>query len=208
MGERQAKTELTARQQQFVSEYMIDFNGTQAAIRAGYNYDGASQTGSVLLANPKVAAAVAAAKAERALRNEALAQRVLDELAAIAFSNIGDLVDISAGTFRIRQGEDVPEVVQRAISSIKVKREKTESGDVDVVEFKLWDKVAALTKLAQHLGILEQASVKIENNNTNAVQLNWDQLYLPGEPTSAGLERQIEEAETPKAIKDQGGDDA
>ncbi len=56
---------LTAKQERFVAEYLIDLNATQAAIRAGYAEKGASVEGTRLLANAKVAAAVAAAKAER-----------------------------------------------------------------------------------------------------------------------------------------------
>ncbi|MFA9203068.1 MAG: terminase small subunit, partial [Flavobacteriales bacterium] len=41
----------TAKQQRFIDEYLIDFNATQAAIRAGYSSDTAKQQGSRLLSN-------------------------------------------------------------------------------------------------------------------------------------------------------------
>ena len=48
-------TTLTPRQRRFVSEYLVDLNGTQAAIRAGYSEPGAHVTASRLLRKAKVA---------------------------------------------------------------------------------------------------------------------------------------------------------
>lgn len=53
---------LTSQQTRFVSEYLIDLNASQAAIRAGYSEKAASRYGSKLLATPAVKAAVDAAK--------------------------------------------------------------------------------------------------------------------------------------------------
>lgn len=46
--------ELTSKQEKFCREYVIDFNATQAAIRAGYSEKGADVRGSELLGNRKV----------------------------------------------------------------------------------------------------------------------------------------------------------
>ena len=50
---------LTAKQERFVEEYLIDLNATQAAIRAGYSEKGAHVRGSELLSNRKIADAIA-----------------------------------------------------------------------------------------------------------------------------------------------------
>ncbi len=71
---------LTAKQERFVAEYLIDLNATQAAIRAGYAEKGAAVEGSRLLANPKLAAAVAAAQAARAERIEITHDYVLTSI--------------------------------------------------------------------------------------------------------------------------------
>ena len=83
------KSKLTPRQERFVSEYMIDLNASAAARRAGYSENGASVTGSQLLANPKIAAAIKAAQYAIANRNAVTAQRVIEELAAVGFSDLG-----------------------------------------------------------------------------------------------------------------------
>ena len=71
---------MTAKQERFVAEYLIDLNATQAAIRAGYAEKGAAVEGSRLLAKSKIAAAVAAAQAERAKRTEITQDYVLTSI--------------------------------------------------------------------------------------------------------------------------------
>lgn len=58
---------LTAKQQRFVAEYLIDLNATAAYKRAGYKGQGntAEVTASQLLSNPKVAEAVKTAMDKR-----------------------------------------------------------------------------------------------------------------------------------------------
>lgn len=57
---------MTPKQEQFVREYLIDLNATQAAIRAGYSERTAYSAGQRLLKNVEVAAALVDAKADRA----------------------------------------------------------------------------------------------------------------------------------------------
>jgi len=57
---------LNPRQERFIQEYLLDCNGRQAAIRAGYSSNGAAVQAGRLLTNPNVRAKVAAARAERA----------------------------------------------------------------------------------------------------------------------------------------------
>lgn len=71
---------LTPKQQRFVSEYLIDLNATQAAIRAGYSERTAKQQGSRLLTNADVQAAVAASQTKRENRTEITQDYVLTRL--------------------------------------------------------------------------------------------------------------------------------
>lgn len=84
---------LTAKQQRFVAEYLIDLNATQAAIRAGYSPKTAEQQGSRMLGNVKVAKEVAAAKNKRSERTEIDADWVLKRLARDATADLADLYD-------------------------------------------------------------------------------------------------------------------
>jgi phage terminase small subunit len=57
--------EITAKQQLFIKEYLIDLNGTQAAIRAGYSQKTANEQASRLLANANIRAEVQKAMDKR-----------------------------------------------------------------------------------------------------------------------------------------------
>ncbi len=151
---------LPPKRQKFVEEYLIDLNATAAAQRAGYaNPD---TQGPRLLGIVGVREAISAAQAERAAANVVTAQRTIDELAAVAFSDIGELVEFGQDGFHFKPSAQISQNARKAVSSVKIRQEREirdTNGNVtrpaaDVVEFKLWDKVAALTKLAQHLGIL------------------------------------------------------
>lgn len=61
---------LTEKQEAFCREYLVDLNGTQAAIRAGYAESGANVEGSRLLTNANVQQRVAELKEERNKRVE------------------------------------------------------------------------------------------------------------------------------------------
>ena len=78
---------MTPKQQRFVKEYLTDFNGTQAAIRAGYSPKGASVQGARLLANAKVQAEVEQLAKQKDDELGLTNERILDKLAQIAFSD-------------------------------------------------------------------------------------------------------------------------
>lgn len=75
---------LTPKQEAFVREYLIDLNGTQAAIRAGYSAKTANEQASRLLANVSVAAAIQAALDERAERTNITADYVINGIREVA----------------------------------------------------------------------------------------------------------------------------
>lgn len=72
-----AKRELTAKQQMFVREYLIDLNATQAAIRAGYASKNADKIGYQLIGKTLVRAALMEAQKSRAEKVDLDAQWVL-----------------------------------------------------------------------------------------------------------------------------------
>ena len=78
---------LSDRQQRFVAEYLIDLNASAAYRRAGYAAKGAYVAGPRLLTNVRIAAAVAAGKGAQLARLDVTAERVLHEVARVAFAN-------------------------------------------------------------------------------------------------------------------------
>ena len=87
---------LTPKQARFVEEYIVDLNGKQAAIRAGYSPRTAEVQSSRLLRNAKVDAAAREAMQARSRRTGITADRVVRELAELAFSNMSDFIEVHA----------------------------------------------------------------------------------------------------------------
>jgi len=90
-------TELTPRQYQFCAEYLIDFNGSKAAIRAGYSPKTAKEQAYDLLTRPHIQAEIDRRKAKLAQKTEITAERIVRELAKIAFANMKDFTRWSEG---------------------------------------------------------------------------------------------------------------
>jgi phage terminase small subunit len=84
--------ELTPKQRQFVQEYLVDMNGTQAAIRAGYSKKTANEQASRLLANVNVKAALQHATEERSKRTEITQDQVLNLWWALANADPNELI--------------------------------------------------------------------------------------------------------------------
>lgn len=74
---------LTRRQAEFVRQYLVDWNGTQAAIRAGYSPKGAKVTACRLLTRVNVMAAIGEKRQELVERVDLRAEAVLRDLEAL-----------------------------------------------------------------------------------------------------------------------------
>ena len=149
---------LTAKQKKFVEEYLIDLNATQAAIRAGYSPNTAQEQSSRLLSNVMVKNEIDKAMAQRSRRTGISQDRVLRELAKIAFVNPNDVINFSDATVKMTSEENLA-----AIASVKVKKIPGEYGDATEREIKLCDKLKALDLLGKHLGIYDKHEAKDRN---------------------------------------------
>lgn len=129
-----------------MDEYIVSLNATQAAIKAGYSQKRASELGWQLLQKPTIAAAIAAAMQARSERTRITADRVLEEIAAIAFAHMGQYATWHDDQVRLT---DSSEVDPRAVS--EVSQRVTRYGNS--IGIKLHDKLGALAKLGDHLGL-------------------------------------------------------
>ena len=84
------KHTLTPKQQLFATEYLIDLNATQAAIRAGYSKRTAHSQGPRLLDNVEVKKRIQELGAKRSERCEITSDEVLQEIAKVAFVNLDE----------------------------------------------------------------------------------------------------------------------
>lgn len=139
---------MTKKQKRFIEEYLIDLNATQAAIRAGYSPDTAYSIGQENLNKPEIKAHIDRAMAERSKRTGVNADRVIQELAKIAFVNAAEVIDTKTATVK----EDALPEDTAAIQSVKV---KTFGEDGLEREVKMADKIKALELLGKHFGMFK-----------------------------------------------------
>lgn len=84
---------LTAKQQAFVAEYLIDLNATQAALRAGYSEKTAGSIGNENLKKPEIQEAISDARKKRAERTEVDQDYVIRKLKEIADKEASDMTE-------------------------------------------------------------------------------------------------------------------
>ena len=142
---------LTPKQAIFAAEYLIDGNATRAAIDAGFGEAGAHAQGARLLRNVKVAAAIAAGQARRAKKLEITAERVLGELAKLAFYDVGELFDEHGNILPLHR---MDETARAAIAGMETEtRDVPGAGPSRCVlrKVKLADKGQNLERLGRYL---------------------------------------------------------
>lgn len=138
--------QLTDKQKRFCEEYLVDLNATQAAIRAGYSSKTASRIAIELLNKTHVSAYLNKLMQQRSKRTEITADRVLEELAAIAFSDRTELAQVGKhGEVNFTPTEKLPDEAKKIIAGI-------ENGKYGT-KVTTYDKVKALELLGKHLGL-------------------------------------------------------
>ena len=160
---------LTAKQQMFCDEYLIDLNATQAAIRAGYSEKTAMEQGYQLLRKTSVQAYIHERQSDRIERTEITEDMVLKELAIIAFSKATDyanivekdaMIDVNGVTVPLEDADGNPikyRTVEPVLTSELTEEQKKALAVIkkgrDGFEVKPYDKVRALELLGKHLGM-------------------------------------------------------
>ena len=159
----------------FVVEYLKDFNATRAAIRAGYSPKTAASQGQRLLRSVVVIKAIGEDHTKLLKQTEASTERVLKELAAIAFPDPGQFFDEHGNLLPM---DAVPAEARRALRSLKVQElfdpaTGEQIGRLCKLVFR--NKVAALKKLGQYLGMFTPIS-KVTGNGRPLMQAECGQL--------------------------------
>lgn len=169
---------LTPKQRRFVDEYLVDLNGTQAAVRAGYSRRTANRIASENLSKPDVQSAVAAAQRARAERTKLSQDRVIEELAAIAFSDIRKMFDV---TGKLLPPHDLPDDVAAAVASLVIQTPH-DVGGVGV-RVRLSDKLRALEMLGRHLGMFKDPKPGVSTVTVDASKL----AHMTDEEIASGI---------------------
>jgi phage terminase small subunit len=156
-----ADVSLSDKQEAFTEEYLVDFNQTAAAKRAGYSEHSAMSQASQLMSNTKVMAGLAEKRALLAEAHGVTSKRVIEELAKIAFSDVRNVLDEEGGLLPPSEWSDD---AAATVGSVEL---STAGEFTTIQKIKQYDKLAALDKLARNLGLFENEvgeKVKIEFN--------------------------------------------
>lgn len=144
---------MTAQQNAFVMEYIIDFNSTRAAIDVGYSPKSAMSIGSQLIKNPKVQKAICEALEDFSRTQEILKQRVLSQLVNLAFSDIRDYLSFGPGGVCLKDSEQLSTAQAAAI--VEVREKSNQLGTT--VSFKLANKEKSLELIGRHLAMFKDS---------------------------------------------------
>lgn len=142
--------EMEKKQAIFCAEYVVDLNGTQAAIRAGYSEHTANEQAAALLAKPSIKKRVEELlKAKQAVR-DLTADRIIQELMRIAFGDTRKIVKFENGKIHVTDSDKLSEDEAAMVAEISQK-----SGNVSEKKVKFHSKERALELLARFKGLLK-----------------------------------------------------
>jgi phage terminase small subunit len=155
-----AKDKAPDRQAQFAQEYVVDFNGKQAAIRSGYSKKTAESQASRLLRNVKVRSEIERLLEDPVGRRNEIRKRNIDELLPLAYT------DAAVELKRDKDGNVIEVSFRDKLRAIELlgKMHGLFTDKVDVALCGSLNVVHDLSKLTEEeLEQLEKLTGKIEN---------------------------------------------
>lgn len=138
---------LSDRETKFCHEYVVDFMGSKAARRAGYSGgsgNAARQYAWKLRQNPEIQALIEDLTADHLEQLGITKERVLREMAAIAFSDVREMLTFDG---KVSDPDEWSDETAAAVASYERVSKNSR-------KIKLWNKTAALEQIAKHLGIV------------------------------------------------------
>jgi len=151
---------LTAKQESFCQEYMIDLNATQAAIRAGYSEHTAKDIGCQNLAKLNISDRISDLKALRSKKVQVKAEDILRQLDTFRNARIDDYIELKTIKVPTEHGEvdtqvvvfkdfkDLTDEQLTCIESVKVVKGQ--------IELKLQGKNWTIDQINKHIGFYEK----------------------------------------------------
>lgn len=160
---------LSAKHEAFCREYIKDFNGTQAAARAGYSERTSNEQSSRLLANANIQARIAELQSERTERVQIDADYVLRRLHEIDQLDVADILTDAGDFLPIKQW---PKSWRISLSAIDI--QIINSGDTEAITKKVkWpDKIRNLELLGKHVGVNAFAEKQVAQSDDLASSIS------------------------------------
>lgn len=169
-------SQIKAKERFYLLEYIKDFNAARAALAVGYSESTAYKKAAGWVGKsrdcstkPALYDALYSILDARARACWVDAQSILDELAIVGFADIGDYVSVDKkGKVKIKSFEEIDSKARRAISMVK-----SRPGKFGItVELKMHDKIAALVKSGQHLGLFTD-KLEMTGAEGGPLEISW-----------------------------------
>lgn len=145
---------LTAKRQNFVREYRISLNATQAYKKAyGVSENVARRAGSRLLTMVDIRAELQKTQVKLAKKFDVTEESIMSELASIGYSNMRDYVDFGPVGVTLKEMSELTDIQTAAIQEVSHNLDGEGGGSV---KFKLYDKAKALVDMGKHIGMFKK----------------------------------------------------
>lgn len=163
---------LTGKQEAFCNEYLVDLNGTKAAIRAGYAVDSAAEMASENLRKPHIQARITELRQSVGKAFNITRERIAQELAKIAFSNVAEAFEEDGS---LKSPENWPDGLAGVIAGVESDELFEGAGkDRERVGFtkkiKLWDKTKAIEILNRMMGFNEPDKKEVAGKSGGPIE--------------------------------------
>lgn len=169
------KSKLTDQQKKFVQEKHLGANGSEAARKAGYSEKTARQQAHRLLTNDDILHELRILKEKSQEKFDLTEQMLVNELMNIAFFDVTTLMTVDEYSGRIKMRDDLtklPAHIRRGMKKVS----QTSNALSQSVNFEGHDKMAAIDKLAQHMGFLKGPNVSNGGGNPDDSESGLDRI--------------------------------
>lgn len=167
-------SKLTEKQKKFCREFLKDFNGTQAAIRAGYSEDSAGSQAHDLLKKPEMQEYLQGMADKLTNKDEEQISKIICELQMIAFGDIKDFTCWDSENVTLVPSDILGEKT-RIISEVSQHKTYSDTGGSNNIKFKLHDKLKAIELLGRYYKIFtDKLDLTSKGEKIEPIQ-----VYLP-----------------------------
>lgn len=145
---------LTPKEKKLCEELLIDGNKKQAGIRAGYSPRSATEIVNQTLRKHHVKAYYQALLSAQAARTRITGDKIINELAAIAFFQLQEILEVEDHKVIIKNSSKWTQSAHKAVESIKIDKD-------GALHIKAHSKIAPLKYLGDHFGMFTDYNVAL-----------------------------------------------
>lgn len=175
----ESTSDLTDKQRVFCEEYVIDWNSTRAAIKAGYSEKTAYSIGSENLRKPEIQAYISEIQKDLAKLAGVSALRNMKELAKIAYSSAGAM---RSNWEEVRNWDDLSDDDKSILSEIEVTKRSFGSEESPIFETKVKYKVCDKQRAIEILNKMNKWTEPEIAGGELMVHVNWTNPFDPTKP--------------------------